>query len=34
MIIAMQAEASEKQIQSVIDHLVAIGFDKHLMKET
>ena len=29
MIIAMQAEASEKQIQSVIDHLVAIGFDVH-----
>ena len=29
MIIAMQPEASEKQIQSVIDHLVAIGFDVH-----
>ena len=29
MIIAMQAEASEKQIQSVIDHLVALGFDVH-----
>jgi len=25
----MQPEASEKQIQSVIDHLVAIGFDVH-----
>jgi 3-deoxy-7-phosphoheptulonate synthase len=29
MIIAMQPEASEKQIQSVIDHLVALGFDVH-----
>jgi 3-deoxy-7-phosphoheptulonate synthase len=29
MIIAMQPEASEKQIQLVIDHLVAIGFDVH-----
>jgi 3-deoxy-7-phosphoheptulonate synthase len=29
MIIAMQPEASEKQIQSVIDHLVSLGFDVH-----
>jgi len=29
MIIAMQPEASDKQIQSVIDHLVSLGFDVH-----
>jgi 3-deoxy-7-phosphoheptulonate synthase len=29
MIIAMQPDSSEKQIQSVIDHLVALGFDVH-----
>ena len=29
MIIAMQPDSSEKQIQSVIDHLVSLGFDVH-----
>src|SRR5437899_559143 len=29
MVVVMQAEASEEQIQNVIDHLVSLGFDIH-----
>ena len=29
MVVVMQPEASEEQVQNVIDHLVALGFDIH-----
>jgi 3-deoxy-7-phosphoheptulonate synthase len=29
MVVVMQAEASEEQIQNVIDHLISLGFDIH-----